>query len=132
MTLFKFISFGEHRTKYSWKINDIPYPVCNTGNVSLLLKTAFAVLRLYIDVCTKPFLVAKSRHNEYMRKQHAFVRQSTEHSRRRADYFGHARDQPTRVILPWEQQTRKRAWLRAIVHQVAVRRAGTISIVLMY
>ena len=50
-----------------------------------------------------------------MRKQHVFDRQSTEHSRRRADYFGHARDQS---ILPREQQTRKRAWLRAVVHQV--------------
>ena len=85
--------------KYSWEISDIPYPVCNTANVSLLLKTAFAVLRLYIDVCTKLLLVAKSRHNKCMRKQHAFDRQSTEHSRRRADYFGHARDQLIRFIL---------------------------------
>ena len=55
------------------------------------------MLRFYIDVCTKLWLVAQSRRNKYMRKQHVFDRQSTEHSRRRADYFGHARDQP---ILP--------------------------------
>ena len=66
--------------KYSWEISDIPYPVCNTANVSLLLKTAFDLLRLYIDVCTKLLFVAKSRHNKYLRKQYSFDRQSTKHS----------------------------------------------------
>ena len=32
----------------SWQISDIPYPVCTTANVSLPLKTASDLLRLYI------------------------------------------------------------------------------------